>query len=102
MRYLDLMRSRKSLYLLATLLVAVTVSIGFRKFRRLSDPSILDFSKSRKVEDIAWIHRGDKGTLIHDYNCRLTIRFDADHSFEGDVMWVSLREKNGLVTGIII
>src|SRR5207248_6915006 len=91
-----------TIYLVATLFVALTVSIGFRRVYNSSDSSILDFSKSRKVESIPWIHHDAKRTLIHDYNCRLTVRFDTDHSFQGDVMWVSLREKNGLVTGIII
>src|SRR5207249_760642 len=96
------MKSRKTIYLLATLLVAATVSFGFRKFYSSSDPSILDLSKSRKVENIPWIHEDPKRTLIHNYNCRLIVRFDADHSFEGDVTWVSLEEEGGVVISITI
>jgi hypothetical protein len=96
------MRSQKTKYFVAIILVAVTIYLGFTKVFAASEPMVLDFSKSRKIENIPWVHQGARRTLIHDYNCRLTVRFDADHSFQGDVMWVSLTEKDGLVTGINI
>jgi hypothetical protein len=96
------MKTSKTKYLVAIILIAFAGSICLVKLRAATQPAILDFTKSRKIEDIPWVHEGASRTLIHDYNCRLTVRFDVDHNFQGDVMWVSLREKDGLVTGIII
>src|SRR5258706_3864769 len=96
-----ILKSRRMTYLVA-ILISLTGSIGFVKVRAWTQPAILDFSKSRKVEDLPRIHEDPKRTLIHTYNCRLTVRFDTEHSFEGDVVWVSLEEKDGLVRSIEI